>query len=98
MVETAEQSCLGIGSVCEFGQNRLELLALRQVADRQLKEAAISRISEAQADGDIDHSLSAADAADFLFANVAAIRIAARGGADRTHLQSLSAMALRAFT
>lgn len=97
VVETAEQSCLGIGSVCEFGQSRPELVALRHVADRRLKEATISRIAQAQVAGDINRSLSAADAADFLFANVAAIRIAARGGADRTHLQSLSAMALRAF-
>lgn len=98
VVETAEQSCLGIGSICEFGQSRPELSALRQVADRRLKEAAISRIAEAQAAGDIDSTLSAADVADFLFANVAAIRIAARGGADRPHLKLLSAMALRAFT
>jgi TetR/AcrR family transcriptional repressor of nem operon len=98
VVDTADQSCLGIGSVCEFGQSRPELSALRQVADRRLKEAAISRIADAQAAGEIDHSLSVADVADFLFANVAAIRIAARGGADRPQLQSLSAMALRALT
>ncbi|WP_426239487.1 TetR/AcrR family transcriptional regulator [Pararhizobium sp. DWP1-1-3] len=98
VVETAEQSCLGIGSICEFGQSRPELSALQQVADRRLKQAAISRIAEAQAAGDIDHSLSVADAADFLFANVAAIRIAGRGGADRPHLKSLGMMALRALT
>lgn len=97
VVETAEQSCLGIGSVCEFGQSRPELLALHQVADRRLKEAAISRITEAQAAGDIDRTLSPPEAADFLFANVAAIRIAARGGADQTHLKSLGTMALRAL-
>ena len=51
VVETAEQSCLGIGSICEFGQSRPELLALHRVADRRLKEAAISRIAEAQVDG-----------------------------------------------
>lgn len=97
VVETAELSCLGIGSVCEFGQSRPELSELHQVADRRLKEAAILCIAEAQAAGDIDRTLSPSDAANFLFANVAAIRIAARGGADRDHLKSLSAMALRAF-
>jgi TetR/AcrR family transcriptional repressor of nem operon len=97
VVETAEQSCLGIGSICEFGQSRPELLALHRVADRRLKEAAISRIAEAQVAGDIDRSLSAAEVADFLFANVAAIRIAARAGANRPHLQSLGTMALRAL-
>jgi AcrR family transcriptional regulator len=98
VVETAEESCLGIGSVCEFGQRRPELLALHQAADRRLKEAAISRITEAQAAGDIDPTLFPPEAADFLFANVAAIRIAARGGADRAHLESISAMVLRALT
>jgi AcrR family transcriptional regulator len=97
VVETAEQSCLGIGSICEFGQTRPELLTLHQVADRRLKEAAILRIGEGQAAGEIDQSLSAEEVADFLFANVAAIRIAARGGAGLSHLQSLSALALRAL-
>jgi AcrR family transcriptional regulator len=98
VVETAEQSCLGIGSICEFGQSRPELSTLHHAADRRLKEAAILRIAEGQAVGDIDPLLCAAEVADFVFATVAAIRIAARGGADRSHLQSLGALALRALT
>lgn len=98
VVDTAGQSCLGIGSICEFGQSRPDLSALHQAADRRLKRAATERIAEAQAAGEIDRALSAVAVADFLFASVAAIRIAARGGADRAHLQSLSEMTLRAMT
>ncbi|WP_439622665.1 TetR/AcrR family transcriptional regulator [Shinella sp.] len=98
VVETAGQSCLGIGSICEFGRSRPELSALHQAADLRLKTAARERIAEAQAAGDIDRSLSVAAVADFLFASVAGIRIAGRGGADHAHLQSLAALALRAVT
>jgi AcrR family transcriptional regulator len=98
VVEEAGVACLGVGSICEFGQTRAELVAVHKVADRRLKDAMRHRIAEAQAAGDILASLPATEAADFLVASFAGIRIAARGGADRAHLESLGRLALRAIT
>lgn len=97
VVETAGQACLGIGSICEFGQSRPELTQLHQTADRRLKAATRKRLEEAQAAGDVSSTLSSEAVADFLFASVAGIRIAARSGASRKHLKSLSRLALRAI-
>lgn len=95
VVENASQACLGVNSVCEFGQSRPDLTAIHQAADRRLKHAAKQRISEAQAEGDLDATLSTEETADFLFANVAGIRIAARGGAGPVELKTLARIALR---
>jgi len=98
VAENASQPCLGVSSICEFGQSRPDLTAIHQVADRRLKHAAKQRISEAQADGDLNATLSTGEAANFLFANIAGIRIAARGGADPGALNSLAHLALQALT
>ncbi|MGF6177368.1 TetR/AcrR family transcriptional regulator [Ensifer sp. 4252] len=98
VAENASQACLGVNSICEFGQSRPDLTAIHQAADRRLKQAAEQRITEAQAEGDLDATLSTDEAADFLFANVAGIRIAARGGAGPGELKTLARIALRALT
>ncbi|MQX48652.1 TetR/AcrR family transcriptional regulator [Sinorhizobium medicae] len=97
VVENAGQACLGVNSICEFGQSRPDLTALHHAADLRLKKVAIERVREAQDAGDIAVSLSAEAVADFLFANITGIRIAARGGAGPEQLQSLSGLALRAI-
>jgi TetR/AcrR family transcriptional repressor of nem operon len=98
VVQEARRACLGVGSICEFGQTRAELIAVHQVADRRLKDAMRHRIAEAQAAGDVFAGLSPVEVADFLVASFAGLRIAARGGADHAHLQSLGRLALRAIT
>jgi AcrR family transcriptional regulator len=97
VVETAEQACLGISSICEFGQSRAELTHIYQTADRRLMHATRQRLDEARAAGDISGTLSSDEMADFLFASVAGIRIAARSGASRKQLKSLGRLALRAI-
>ena len=98
VVQEARRACLGVGSICEFGQTRAELITVHQVAGRRLKDAMRHRIAEAQAAGDVFAGLSPVEVADFLVASFAGIRIAARGGADHAHLQSLGRLALRAIT
>lgn len=97
VVVTAGKACLGISSICEFGQSRAELTHIYQTADRRLMHATRQRLDEAQAAGDISGTLSSDEMADFLFASVAGIRIAARSGASRKQLQSLGRLALRAI-
>jgi len=97
VVEDAQRACLGVGSICEFGESRQELSALRQTAGLQLKTAAEERIRKAQADGDIAGDATAGEIASFLIAGIAGIRVAARGGASRDDLRSLGRMTLRAI-
>lgn len=97
LIGDARNACLGVGSVCEFGRTRPELAKIHDAAGRMHRVAIAGRIREAQADGDVAPDLDPEQAADFLIANFAGIRVAARGGADLATLQGLGALALRAL-
>ena len=97
VVTEAGTACLGVGSICEFGQTRADLAALRLTAERRLAAAVEARIREAQAEGDLDAASPAPDMANFLLANIAGIRIAARGGARPEQLAALGGMVFRAM-
>lgn len=97
VAETADQPCLGVGSICEFGVTRPDLAAVHAPAGRALRDAVANRVRDAQAEGDAAPGLDAEAVAEFLMANIAGIRIAGRGGADRASLDGLAALALRAL-
>jgi AcrR family transcriptional regulator len=97
VVETAHQACLGVGSICEFGVSRPDLAEVHTPLAKTLREAIAARVRDAQRDRDVAANLDPEAAADFLIANIAGIRVAGRGGADRAALTSLAEMALRAL-
>ena len=97
VVAEADQACLGVGSICEFGRTREELTRVHDTAWRTMAPALLDRIRAAQAEGSLSAGLSPETAADFLRAHITGLRIAARGGADRDRLASMSALALRAL-
>jgi AcrR family transcriptional regulator len=97
VVAEARMPCLGVSAVCEFGDSRDDLMKIRRTAGQALRTALVSRIREAQADGDMSADLDPSHAAGFLLANVAAIRIAARGGAGDAELRSLMRLSLQAL-
>ncbi|SDN62715.1 transcriptional regulator, TetR family [Ensifer sp. YR511] len=97
VVERAHCACLGVNSICEFGQSRPELNALHHAADNRLRKAAVECIKQAQTENDVEKSLSAEAVASFLITSIAGIRIAARGGSPRSELESLGELAIRAI-
>lgn len=97
VVAEARQPCLGIGSIAEFGTSSEELSRMHEAAGRALRNAIGARIRVAQRDGDVSPQLDAEHATGFLLANVAAIRLAARGGAGDAELDALGQLALRAL-
>jgi len=97
VVAEAHMACLGIGSITEFGVSREELNQLNVAAGRVLKNAVAKRVGQAQQQGDLPAALDASHAAAFLLANVAAIRLAARAGAEEEELQALSRLAMKAL-
>lgn len=93
----AGNSCLGINSICEFGRSRVELTDIHDAAARAIGAAVVTRIREAQTEGDVAPELDPKDAAGFLLASFAGIRIAARGGASSGELRILGGLAVRAL-
>lgn len=97
VVDEAQSPCLGVGSICEFGQSHADLTAIHAAADRALSAAIAERVRAAQAEGDLAEAVEPAVAAQFLAANISGIRIAARAGAPRPQLALLADLALRAL-
>lgn len=97
VVETAAMPCLGVGSICEFGETHADLVDIRTAASLSLHTAMVETIRAAQAAGDLSPELDPDDVAVFLVASIAGIRIAGRGGAGEEQLQALASLALRAL-
>ena len=97
VVETADQPCLGIGSIYEFGASRPDLMEISAPLARALRAAIVGRVRDAQREGDVATGLDPEAIAEFLIANIAGIRVAGRGGADHATLTGLADMALRAL-
>lgn len=97
VVETADQPCLGVGSIYEFGASRPDLAEVHAPQAKALRDAIAGRVREAQRGGDVASDLEPGAIAEFLIANIAGIRVAGRGGADRAGLTRLAEMTLRAL-
>ena len=97
VVAQANCPCLGIGSIVEFGSNEEDLNQIREPSGRALRNELVKSICEAKNVGDLSNDLDPDYAAGFLLANVAAIRIAARGGASQAELIALSHLTLKAL-
>lgn len=97
VVETARQPCLGVGSICEFGVSRPDLAEVHAPLAKTLRNAIAARVRDGQRDGDVASNLNPKAAAEFLIANIAGIRVAGRGGANRAALTGLADIALKAL-
>jgi len=96
VVEEAQAPCLGVGSICEFGRSQPELVEIHDAAGHALHAAVADRVRDAQAEGDIAADRDADEAADFLIATIASLRIAARSGSDVRRLGRIGELAVRA--
>jgi len=96
VVETAYQPCLGVGSICEFAFPA-PILPRSTRRWPTLGDAIAARVRDAQRDGDVASNLDPEAASESLIANIAGIRLAGRGGANRAALTGLADMALRAL-
>jgi multidrug efflux pump subunit AcrB len=97
VVETADQPCLGVSSTYEFGASRPDLKEINALLATSLRGAVAARVRDSQREGDVVAGLDPEAVAEFLIANIAGIRVAGRGGADRASLTSLADMVLRAL-
>jgi AcrR family transcriptional regulator len=82
--------CMGVGSACEFGSAEPQLSALRAKSSTYLHSRLLKRIREGQAAGEIDPSLSATEAANYLMMSMTGMQVAARSGAKVTELRRLA--------
>jgi AcrR family transcriptional regulator len=97
VVQTADQPCLGVWSIYEFGASRSDLTEVHAPLAKTLRDALAARVRDPQREGDVASDLEPEVIAEFLIANIAGIRVAGRGGAGHGALTGLADMALRAL-
>jgi len=90
-------TCLGLSAICEFGRSDPEVKMLTDTAGRTLLSALERSISEAKTDGDVAKDVDVIEAASFVEATLAGIKIAARAGASPETLRGIARMALRSL-
>jgi TetR/AcrR family transcriptional regulator, transcriptional repressor for nem operon len=90
-------ACLGLSAICEFGRSDPEVTLLTETAGRTLLSALERRLAEAKMERDVPKDMDVTDAANFIVATVAGIKIAARGGAQPQTLRGIARMALRSL-
>lgn len=95
--EDPEPACLGVASICEFGQRDPEVATLAHTMGRLLTSALERRMGEAVAAGEFAADLDIPAAAQFVLATLTGIKVAARGGAPVEVLRGIARVALRSF-
>lgn len=97
VVAQARTPCLGTNSIGEFGNQNEELARIHGDDGPKLAAAVAAGIGRARDEGDVAAEVDPQQAAAFLCASIAAIRMAARAGAGDAELHSLGRYALRAL-
>lgn len=98
VVAQARTPCLGVGSVSEFGQSKPELIRICGSSTETLRDALVAQISRAQSEGDLATDTDPNDAANYLAASVAALRIAARSGSSDQELHGIAQVVLKVLS
>ncbi|WP_318200433.1 helix-turn-helix domain-containing protein [Streptomyces sp. SCL15-4] len=90
--------CLGVNSTVELaGRDAVAAGMLERDTAHRL-DALRAAVETGRRDGSITSSRDAGDLARFLNATIAGLRVSAQGGADRTALDAIAAVALDALT
>ncbi len=66
VVDTANQPCLGLGSIYEFGVSRPDLAEVHASLAKTLRDAIVARVRDAQREGDVAANLDPVAASEFL--------------------------------
>jgi TetR/AcrR family transcriptional regulator, transcriptional repressor for nem operon len=91
------EGCLGVSSVCEFGSSDAAVTRCNAAAGEVLLAAFTRRLADAQLLGEIATDLDVHEAAQFLIATLAGLKVSARGGTPPKTLRAIALMALRSL-
>jgi AcrR family transcriptional regulator len=91
-------SCLGLSAICEFGRSDPEVTRASETAARTFRSALERRIAEAKTAGDVSKDVDVTEAAHFITAAIAGIKMAARAGASLGTLRAIARMTLRSLS
>jgi AcrR family transcriptional regulator len=93
----AALGCMGVGAICEFGHSDPDVRRLNEAAAATLQSALERWMGAAKAAGEVSADLNPQEAAQFLGATLAGLRVTARAGASQQTLRAIVQVALRSL-
>jgi TetR/AcrR family transcriptional regulator, transcriptional repressor for nem operon len=89
--------CMGINSICEFGMEDSEVGEINRASGATLQTAFAKALRKAKAAGEVPESLQERDAAQFILATLAGMKVQAKGGASAATLKQIARFAIQAL-
>jgi TetR/AcrR family transcriptional regulator, transcriptional repressor for nem operon len=89
-----ERGCMGVGSICEFGNTDTDLVTLRARSGGAQHRALIERLRHAQAANEIGANVDIERAAHFVETTMFGLQVAAKAGASLQALRDTAAFAI----
>jgi TetR/AcrR family transcriptional repressor of nem operon len=89
-----EKGCMGVGSICEFGNADVELAKLRTKSGGLLHKALVERLQDSRAAGEIGESVDIERAARFVVTIMLGLQVAAKAGMSAQDLRGAAAFAI----
>ena len=94
----ANGTCLGVGSICEFGRRDPEIIAASEEAAPLILRPLVRTLALAQAVGEIRAEVDPQLAAEILLTTLNGLKVNARARMSIKRLKEIGSMALEAFT
>jgi AcrR family transcriptional regulator len=89
-----ERGCMGVGSICEFGNTDTDLVTLRARSGSAQHRALIERLRYAQAANEIGANVDLERAARFVETMMFGLQVSAKAGASLQSLRDTAAFAI----
>jgi len=89
-----ERGCMGVGSICEFGNTDPDLVTLRAKSGGAQHRALVERLRHAQAANEIGANVDIERAARFVETTMFGLQVAAKAGASFQSLRDTAAFAI----
>jgi TetR/AcrR family transcriptional repressor of nem operon len=89
--------CMGINSICEFGTADSDVVEINRASGAALQAAFAKAVRKAKAAGEVPDSLRERDAAQYILATLAGMKVHAKGGASVPTLKQIARYAIQAL-
>ena len=94
---SSEEGCMGLNSICEFGQRDTDVMRITSNAGRMQRKTLMRVLTRARKQREIRSDADLGRMADFIESTLAGIRMSAKAGKSRQALQNIAAVAGTAF-
>jgi len=94
---SSEEGCMGLNSICEFGQRDADVMRITSNAGRMLRKTLMRMLTRARKQREIRSDADLDSMADFFESTLAGIRMVAKARQSRQALRNIATIAGSAF-